>query len=117
VCGDLHPVQGDGESSSTSIECRGEITLTIHLQKGKSIPRPRIETDDSYITFASGATLQEAYETALLDMIRFLESEKGLQPDDAYLLCGLAGDIRICQLVNIRLGARVVLPKEVFVAG
>ena len=117
VCGDLHPVQGDGESSSTSIECRGEITLTVHLQKGKTIPRPRIETDDSYITFASGETLQEAYETALLDMVRFLESEKGLDPEDAYLLCGLAADIRICQLVNIRMGARVVLPKEVFVAG
>ena len=57
---------------------------------------------------------QEAYETALLDMVHFLVEEKGLSAEDAYLLCGLAGDIRICQLVNIRLGARVVVPKEVF---
>jgi amidase len=114
VCGDLHPTQGDGESSSTSIECSGTIQLTIGLRKGKTIPRPRIESPESYITFASGETLQEAYETALLDMIEFLVAEKGLSREDAYLLCGLAGDLRICQLVNIRPGARVVVPKEVF---
>ena len=115
VCGDLHPIQGDGESSSTSVECCGTITLTIDLVRGKTIPRPRVETDENHITIASGETLQEAYEKALLDMVNFVVEEKGLTPEDAYLLCGLAGDIRICQLVNVRLGARVVLPKNVFV--
>jgi amidase len=116
VCGDLHPIQGDGESSSTSVECCGTITLTIELRKRKTIPRPQIETPDTYVTFASGVNLQEAYETALLDMVNFLAAEKSMSPEDAYLLCGLAGDIRICQLVNVRPAARVVIPKEVFVA-
>jgi amidase len=116
VCGDLHPMQGDGESSSTSVECCGTITLTIGLRKGKSILRPQIETPDTYVTYASGVVLQEAYETALMDMVNFLVSEKSMSPEDAYLLCGLAGDIRICQLVNDRPAARVVIPKEVFVA-
>jgi amidase len=114
VCGDLHPTQGDGESSSTSVECCGTITLTIEVRKGRTIPRPQIETPDAYATFASGESLQEAYETALLDMVHFLAAEKRMSPEDAYLLCGLAGDIRICQLVNIRPAARVVVPKEVF---
>jgi amidase len=114
VCGDLHPIQGDGESSSTSVECCGTITLTIEVRKGRTISRPQIETSDTYATFASGVSLQEAYETALLDMIHFLVAERQMSPEDAYLLCGLAGDIRICQLVNIRPAARVVLPKEVF---
>ena len=48
---------------------------------------------------------------ALRDMIVVLGEEAGLSPEDAYMLCSLAGDLRITQTVNGNKGVHMMLEK------
>ncbi|MEW6231090.1 MAG: acetamidase/formamidase family protein [Chloroflexota bacterium] len=113
--GDCHAAQGDGEVCGTAIECDATITMQINLHKAEHILRPRLETPTAYITIAYGKTLEEATKQALLDMIDYLQTEKGLSREDAYILCSLAVDLRITQLVDVLPAVRAVLPKAIFV--
>ena len=47
-------------------------------------------------------------------MIDFLVGEKHMTRDDAYMLCSVAGDVEITELVDRNKGVHVVLPKAVF---
>ena len=44
-------------------------------------------------------------------MVDFLVSEKGMDRDDAYILCSVALDLRITQLVDGHVGVHVMIPK------
>ena len=49
---------------------------------------------------------------ALRDMIKLLGEKKGLSREDAYMLCSLAADLRVTQLVNGHNGVHVMLEKR-----
>lgn len=42
----------------------------------------------------------EDAQNAVRRMIDWLGSEHGLSPDDAYLLCSIAGDLKISEIVD-----------------
>jgi acetamidase/formamidase len=46
-------------------------------------------------------------------MIDFLVSEKGMSRDEASMLCSLAVDLRVTQLVDDTKGVHAMLPKSV----
>ncbi|MCK9906708.1 acetamidase/formamidase family protein, partial [Frankia sp. Cpl3] len=58
--GDVHASMGDGEIGGTGIEIAGEVDVTISVIKGQSIPRPMVETADSWYSVAAHHDTQRA---------------------------------------------------------
>jgi amidase len=115
--GDVHACMGDGEVCGTGIECGAEVTIKLDLISNSMIPRPRIETGDELMCVASAEGLENAIKLALQDMVDWLQSEKNLSAEEAYVLVSLVGDVRIGQIVDPAVTVRVALPKKVFREG
>lgn len=115
--GDVHATMGDGEVCGTGIECGAEVTIRLDLRQDLSIQRPRLESPTEIMTIASSEEgLEAAIRIALQDMIEWLQQDKGLSPEEAYVLVSIAGDVRIGQIVDPAVTVRVAVPKAVFVA-
>jgi acetamidase/formamidase len=109
-CGDAHGAQGDGEVCGTAIESPMFAALRFTLQKGRSIPAPQYRTPapltphvDSapfYATTGVSGDLFTASQDAIRAMIDHLGEGYGLSPEDAYLLCSVAVDLKISELVD-----------------
>jgi acetamidase/formamidase len=113
--GDAHAVQGDGEICS-AIECPATAELEFILHKGRTLRGPQVETDEAIITIGHADELEEAVREAVRFMLDWLEQRYGMSRDEAYILCSLAGDPRINEVVNgnpVVYGARFVLPRRV----
>ena len=112
--GDGHSAQGDGEINVTAIETSMNGTIQIKLRKDLKFTSPIAETPTHIITLGFGETLDEAFEFALKEMITFLESFVGLSAEDAYVLCSLAVNFHITQVVNSpQKGVHGMLPKSI----
>ncbi len=110
--GDGHGAQGDGEVCVTAIETALTGTFKFTLHKGGNLDWPRAETPTHAITMAFDPDLDSAARAALRDMIKLLGEKKGLSREDAYMLCSLAADLRVTQLVNGHNGVHVMLEKR-----
>jgi acetamidase/formamidase len=116
--GDGHAGQGNGEVDITALETSLVGTLEFVLHKGgPRLEYPRAETPTAYIAEGFDDDLSRATRKALLNMIDFLVSEKQMTRDDAYMLCSVAGDVEITELVDRNKGVHVVMPKAVFTGG
>lgn len=109
--GDGHGAQGDGEVCSTAIETAVSGTVRIELEKRTRIERPWAENSTHLMTMSFEEDLNEAVKVALRDLIKLIGQKSGLSPEDAYLLCSVAADIRITQVVNLRKGVHAMIPK------
>jgi acetamidase/formamidase len=58
--------------------------------------------------------LDEAARLATREMVDFLVSEKRMSREDAYILCSLAVDLRVTQLVDGTKGIHAMLAKSIF---
>jgi acetamidase/formamidase len=110
--GDGHGLQGDGEVCVTAIETALTGTFEFHVRRDLSLRFPQAETDEAHITMAANADLDDAAKDALRDMIALIARRTNLDRTEAYMLCSLAADVRITQLVNEQKGCHVVLPKS-----
>jgi acetamidase/formamidase len=105
-CGDAHAAQGDGEVCVTGIECPMKASLRFNvLERSLSVPRfhaPHAVVADGpyYGTMGIHADLMEGSRIAVRAMIEWLAEEHGLSREDAYVLCSLAGDLRILEIVD-----------------
>ena len=114
--GDVHSTMGDGEVCGTGIECGAEVTIRLDLRHDFPIERPRLESPTELMTIASAeGGLEAAIKIALLDMVGWLQQDKGLSAEEAYVLVSLAGDVRIGQIVDPAVTVRVAVPKAIFV--
>jgi acetamidase/formamidase len=113
--GDGHAAQGDGEVDITAIETSLIGTLQFVVHKGKTIFWPRAETAAHIITMGCDRDLNAATHIAVREMIRYLMEEKKLSQTDAYMLCSVAVDLNITQLVDGNVGVHAMLPKSIFV--
>jgi acetamidase/formamidase len=66
------------------------------------------------MTVASAEALDAAIRTALQDMVDWLQFEKGLSAEEAYVLVSISGGVRIGQIVDPAVTVRVALPKSIF---
>src|SRR6201996_2678707 len=100
--GDGHAAQGNGEVDITAIETSliGKLQFIVH--KGRSLRWPRGET---------------ATHIAVREMISYLMQEKGMTQADAYMLCSVAVDVNITELVDGNVGVHCLLPKAIFTKG
>ena len=109
--GDCHALQGDGEVSSTAIECpleRGELTLTV--RDDLELTGPIAWTADAWIALGLGETIDAATVDAVDSMLRLMGRELGLERRDALALASVVVDLRVTQVVNGVLGVHAVLP-------
>jgi acetamidase/formamidase len=100
--GDAHAAQGHGEVSGTAIEAPMRIIYEISIVEGaRPIEEPQYETDSYYAVTGFATTLDEAAKKATRYMIDYLEAEHGLTRTEAYVLCSLAGDLHIAEVVDV----------------
>lgn len=100
--GDMHARQGDGEiCGAGGIEAGGRVKVTCELSsKPESMTWPRI-TDEEYImTTGQARPAEDAFRTALSEMVLWLEGEYGFPRGEAYLFLGQVLEARCTQFVN-----------------
>jgi len=117
--GDTHAVQGDGEVSGTAVEAPMRIRYRVEVVEGaRPLPEPQYETEDYYAVTAFATTLDEAARKATEYMIDYLVEERGMTPEEAYVLCSLVGDLKIAEVVDVpHVLVAMHLPKDVFESG
>jgi acetamidase/formamidase len=108
-CGDGHGAQGDGEVCVTAIETALEGTFRLTTRDDISISLPRAESPTHLITMGLHEDLDRCVEMALRDMIAWIVERTGLGREDAYMLCSLAGDLRVTQTVNGNKGIHMMM--------
>lgn len=100
--GDTHAAQGLGEVCGTAIEAPMRIVYEVNVIKdGRKIPEPEYESDDYYAVTAFATTLDAAAKKATRYMVDYLAAEHGLDRTEAYVLCSLAGDLHIAEVVDV----------------
>jgi acetamidase/formamidase len=106
--GDAHAAQGDGEVCINGIECPADVTLRFRVHKRRSLAGPMIESaapkddadGDAWIVVESTTDAIAAARAATSRMIDLLVERWGLRDVHAYLLCSVAMNLRLSQVVN-----------------
>jgi acetamidase/formamidase len=109
--GDGHATQGDGEVSGTAIETPMRALVRLTVRKDLPLtgpefvaapdPHAALRNGARYATDGIGPDLMQASRDAVLRMIEWLAREHGLEPMQAYLLCSVAVDLRISEIVDV----------------
>ena len=100
--GDGHAVQGYGEVCGSAIEAPMTFTYRLRVIKNKpAIKEPQYETDDYYAVTGFGETIDIATKKAVNYMIDHLINNYEISDEDAYMLCSLAGDLKIAEVVDV----------------
>jgi acetamidase/formamidase len=109
--GDGHATQGDGEVSGTAIETPMRALVRLTVRKDLRVtgpefvaapdPHAALRNGPRYATDGIGPDLMTAARDALRRMIEWLGREHGLDPMQAYLLCSVAIDLRISEIVDV----------------
>jgi acetamidase/formamidase len=109
--GDAHAAQGDGEVCINGIECPADVTLRFLVHKQCALPGPLVETPAArklesdaeageWIVVESASDATAAAFAATSRMIDLLADRWGFSPVHAYLLCSVAMNLRLSQVVN-----------------
>ena len=78
------------------------IVYQLKVIKGaRPIRAPEYETDTVYAVIGFATTIDAAAKKATRSMIDYLEAEHGLTRQEAYMLCSLAGDLKIVETVDM----------------
>ncbi|KAF8582457.1 Acetamidase/Formamidase [Ramaria rubella] len=127
--GDGHAAQGDGEVCGTAIETPIKVSVRLTAIKNKPyVKTPHFHTaltpsvsyvpgEQYYTTTGIGSNMREATRDAVRAMINYLGVEYGLNRVEAYMLCSVAADLRLHEVVdmpNYVIG--MMLPKSIFVS-
>ncbi len=109
--GDGHATQGDGEVCGTAIEAPMRATVRVTARNDLHVTGPEFEAAPDpwagqrqgrrYATDGIGPDLMTAARDATRRMIEWLGREHGLEPVQAYLLCSVAVDLRISEIVDV----------------
>lgn len=111
--GDLHAVMGDGEVVVCGVEISGRVTVRITVLKNCPLPTPFLVSDHDFMTIHSAPSLDGACVGATMRMRDFLIDQVGMELHDAGMLLSVAGDVRICQMVDPEMTCRMELPLQV----
>jgi amidase len=98
--GDVHAAQGDGEITGSACEIPAVVTLTFDLIKGKTIPWPRIISDEEIMVVGSARPMEDAARIAWGSLIEWMVESYGFTKLDAYHLLGQTGTMRIGNMVD-----------------
>ena len=109
--GDGHGVQGDGEVCITALETGLTGTVRLTVRKDLGYAWPFAETPTDLMSIGLHESLDEAMRQAVREMVRHVCDRTGLTHNQAYMLCSLAGNLRITQTVDGNKGVHMLMPK------
>jgi acetamidase/formamidase len=130
--GDAHAAQGDGEVCINGMECPVDVTLRFQLHKGRPLSAPMIETSagrgrgvetdgGEWIIVESATDSTVAARAATSRMVDFLAKQWGFSEVHAYVLCSVAMNLRISQVVNepmftvsAAISKKILPPRKIF---
>ncbi|MFC5369003.1 acetamidase/formamidase family protein [Salinirubrum litoreum] len=108
--GDGHGTQGDGEVCGGAIETAIDVTCRFERRTDLSIDQPQFRPgkrpEDSrrptstYATTGVADDLMVAAKRAVSGMVEHLHDHHGLTREQAYILCSVAGDLTINEIVD-----------------
>jgi acetamidase/formamidase len=109
--GDAHAAQGDGEVCISGLECQMRTTFRVSVERGMHLRAPalrrppgsltpRVDSGGWFATTGVETDLMEASRSAVRGMIDHLAAHRGLSREDAYVLCSLAADLKITEVVD-----------------
>jgi acetamidase/formamidase len=108
--GDAHGAQGDGEVCGVAIETSGSVTLNFTLHRSFQVAYPMYEVPGGLVrcgvergyhaATGIGPDLMEAAREAVRGMIAHLGRTRNLSPLEAYVLCSVAADLKISEIVD-----------------
>ncbi|KAG8215651.1 hypothetical protein J3R82DRAFT_7522 [Butyriboletus roseoflavus] len=107
--GDGHAAQGDGEVCGTAIETPMDVTVRLTVRKDKPYTKtphfhtvtPHVNAEEYYCTTGVNTDIREATRSAVRNMITYLVAEHGLDRVEAYILCSVAGDLKMHEVVDM----------------
>lgn len=86
--GDGHALQGDGEIVGTGIEISFDVQFTVKVLKDTPSVWPRGENEDYIFTVGNARPLDQCIQHATTEMLRWLQTDYGLDPRAAHTLLG-----------------------------
>ncbi|BBE73562.1 acetamidase/formamidase family protein [Oharaeibacter diazotrophicus] len=111
--GDGHGVQGDGEVCITALETALSGTFRLTVRKDLGYRSPFAETADHLISIGLDEDLDDAAKQAVREMVAHVCARTNLTRNQAYMLCSLAGNLRVTQTVDGNKGVHMMLAKAV----
>ena len=107
--GDAHAAQGDGEVCINGIECPADVSLRFRLHKQQRLTAPVVESGvyrgnetggDAWLVVESADNAVDAARAATSRMIDLLVDRWDFTPIHAYVLCSVAMNLHMSQVVN-----------------
>ena len=111
--GDLHARMGDGEVEVCGVEIAGAVTVRVTVVKNCSLPTPFLINSEIAASIYSAQTVDAASIGATMSMHGFLMQELGMDEHEAGMLLSVAGNLRICQIVDPEKTCRMEIPLSV----
>ena len=110
--GDGHGCQGHGEVCITALETALNGTFRLTVRKDMQISQPFAENNGQLMSMGFNTDLDEAARQAVREMVRLITERSNLTRNEAYMLCSLAADLHVTQLVDISKGVHMLLDKK-----
>jgi acetamidase/formamidase len=98
--GDGHAAQGDGELTGDALETSMDIEFTVQLIRGGATAAPRMENNDWIMASGIANSLGEALQQATTEMVRWLERDYKLTPNEAAIVAGFVMKYDIAEVVD-----------------
>lgn len=110
--GDLHAVQGDGESFYTGLEISGEVELEVNVRRDFHIDIPFVCCDGKLASIATAETTDGALRLAMEKLVDFVAAMGNMDFYEAGFFCGLYANLEISQVVDPLKTARMTVELE-----
>jgi len=133
--GDGHFAQGDSECCGTAIEMGATAVVRFKVHKGEAEAKRIVWPRFSHSAFANkvernfiatmgmpitpdgrneSCDLWLAAKNAMIEMIKLLE-ERGFTREQAYVICSVAVDLRVANVVDVpNVTVSALLPEDIF---
>ena len=102
--GDVHASQGDTEFYGTADETGAEVKLSCRVIKDKAVPFVRLEKEESIVSLYSFRPLEDAVESAIVNLMEWLVTEYGVSQRDAYMHMCVNPEFRVNVYQMVRIG-------------
>ena len=109
--GDGHAAQGDGELTGDALETSMDFEFTVEIIPGRNPGHPLAENAEFLISIGIGGSLDQALQQATSGMMRWLDRDYKLNPNEAAMLLGFAIKYDVVDLVGTQVSIAAKLPK------
>src|SRR3984957_4812353 len=111
MAGDGDGMKGEGEVCITALESGPSGTFRLTVRKDLKLSFPFAENATHLMSIGLDEDLDDAAKQAVRGMGKHVGARTNLSRNQAYMLCSLAGNLRVTQLVDGNKGIHMLLPK------